>query len=187
MVQTMSSSASEITLADYFKVVFLGSNGVGKTSIIHWILDLPPLEEYSPTIGVRYHNLDTIHKNNQYFVQLCDVSGNEIYSDLLNSILKAANIVILVFDYKIKASQVKVQNLYSMVSENISNEQILIIGNKFENGKKEIPKDLMTWTETYDLTVFPVSVRENVGKSLLLQNIIRIISEITSKQTTETA
>ena len=173
----MSPSSSEMPLVDYFKVVFLGSNGVGKTSIIHWILDLTPLDEYLPTIGVRFHNLDTVLNGNQYFLQFYDVSGSKIYSNLLPSFLKAAAVAILVFDYKNKESQLEIQTLYSSVCKYLSSSRILLVGNKFEHEKKDIPKTLASWTKTHDLAIFPISVRENIGKSILLQNIIRMISD----------
>ena len=173
----MSPSSSEIPLVDYFKILFLGSNRVGKTSIIHWILDLTPLDEYLPTIGVRFYNLDTNVSGNQYFLQFCDVSGSKGYVNLISSLLKAAAVAILVFDYENKESQREIQTLYRSVCEYFSSTRILLVGNKFEHEKKDIPKTLASWTKTHDLAIFPVSVRENIGKSILLQNIIRIISD----------
>ncbi|MFX0122122.1 MAG: hypothetical protein ACFFAE_00660 [Candidatus Hodarchaeota archaeon] len=178
----MSSSSSETALADYFRVDFFGSPEVGKTSIIHWILDIPFSEEYQPSVGVKFYNVDTILGDNQYFLQFCDVSGNDIYSNLISSFLKAASIAILIFDYKNKDSQLKIQELYSTVCKYISPTQILLVGNKFENEKNEIPKSLTNWVNSHNLAIYPVSVRENVGKSLLMQNIIQIIVEVSGKQ-----
>ncbi|MHA2245511.1 MAG: GTP-binding protein [Candidatus Hodarchaeales archaeon] len=173
----MSPSSSEIPLVDYFKVVFLGSNGVGKTSIIHWILGLAPLDEYLPTVGVRFYNLDTVLNGNQYFLQFNDVSGSKSYSNLLPSLLKAAAVAIIVFDYGNKESQHEIQMMYSNVCEYLSSSRILLVGNKFEREKKEIPKTIASWTKTQGLAIFPISVRENIGKSILLQNIGRIITD----------
>ena len=178
----MSSSLSETTLADYFRVVFLGSPRTGKTTIIHWILDLPFSEEYDPSIGVRFHNVDTVLGDNQYFLQLCDVSGNDVFSKSINSLLKAATIAIIIFDYKNRDSQLEIQHLYSTVCEHLSPKQILLIGNKFEKEKKEIPKPLSNWIKSQNLAIYPISVKENIGKSLLMQNIIQIIVDISRKK-----
>lgn len=178
----MSSSSSEVALADYFRVVILGNPEVGKTSVIHWILDLPFSEEYQPSIGVRFHNVDTILGDNRFFLQLCDVSGNDVYFKAISSFLKAASIAILIFDYKNKDSQLKIQQLYSTVCNHLSPTQILLVGNKFENEKSEIPNILKNWVKSHDLAIYPVSVRENIGKSLLMQNIIQIIIDSSSKQ-----
>ncbi|MFW9905698.1 MAG: GTP-binding protein [Candidatus Thorarchaeota archaeon] len=178
----MSSSLSEETLADYYRVVFLGSPEVGKTTMINWILDLPFSEEYHPSTGVRFHNIDTILGENQYFLQFCDVSGNEVYSNSISPFLKAASIAILVFDYKNKNSQLEIQRYYSKVSKVLPPTQILLIGNKFENEKNKIPKSLSNWIKSQNLAIYPISVHENIGKSLLMQNIIQIIAEVSNKQ-----
>ncbi|MFX0211638.1 MAG: hypothetical protein ACFFDT_37020 [Candidatus Hodarchaeota archaeon] len=178
----MSSSSSEAALADYFRVVFLGRPQVGKTSIVYWILDLPFSDEYQPSIGVRFYNVDTILGDNQYFLQLCDVSSNDIYLNLVSSILKSASIAILVFDYKNNDSQMEIEQLYSTARKHLAPEQILLIGNKFETGKNKIPKNLTNWVKSHNLAIYPVSVRENIGKSLLMQNIIQIIVDVSKKR-----
>ncbi|UCG02143.1 MAG: hypothetical protein JSW11_21445 [Candidatus Heimdallarchaeota archaeon] len=177
----MSLSSSEATLADYFRVVFLGRPEVGKTSIVHWILDLPFSEEYQPSIGVRFYNVDTILGDNQYFLQLCDVSGNDVYSNSISSFLKAASIAILIFDYKNKDSQMEIEQLYTIACNHLPPNQILLVGNKFETGKKEIPKTIANWVKSQNLAIYPVSVRENIGKSLFMQNIIQIIIDVSKK------
>jgi small GTP-binding protein len=177
----MSSSSLE-ELTDYFRVVFLGNPKVGKTAIIHWILDLPFSEEYHPSIGVRFHNVDTILGDKQYFLQLCDVSGNHVYFDSIVSFLKAASIAIIIFDYNDRESQLEIQRFYNKARELLPPTQILLMGNKFENEKNLIPKPLSKWVKSQNVTIYPVSVRENIGKSLIMQNIIQIITEVSSKQ-----
>jgi small GTP-binding protein len=172
------SSAKERSLKNSFKIVFLGNPNVGKTSIIRRILNLDLLSEYSPTIGLRYHNLDVQQNEIQYYLQLWDVSGNEVYSELIPSILKGVSVVVLVFDYKDTKSQNEFTKLYTKVLENVSPNQILLAGNKFENIKKEIPKALASWIKEHKLKIFPVSAKENTGKSLLLQKIIQILDDI---------
>ncbi|MFX1285821.1 MAG: ADP-ribosylation factor-like protein [Promethearchaeota archaeon] len=181
----MSSSSSETSLTDYFRIILLGSPKVGKTSIIHWILDLSPLDEYHPTIGLKFYNLDTILNKNQYFLQFCDVSGNEIYFDPPPSFLNTATVAILVFDNKNKDSQLEIPKLYDKVREHLSPTQILVVGNRFDNEKRKIPKTLSSWANTHKLTIYPLSIQEDIGKSLLLQNIIQIITNVSNKQTME--
>ncbi len=176
----MSSSSSVTPLAAFYRIVFLGMSGVGKTSIVQWILNFSPPNEYLPTIGVNFYNLDTIAYDNQYYLQLCDVSGNEIYSNLISAYLKAASVTILVFDYQNKDTQLEIQRLYSAVSEHISPTKILIVGNNVKDEKKSVTKTLASWTKKHNLVIFPVSVQENIGKSRLIQEIIRTISDSTT-------
>ncbi|MFX0016319.1 MAG: ADP-ribosylation factor-like protein [Promethearchaeota archaeon] len=179
----MSSSLS--TLGDYYRIIFLGSEKVGKTSIVHWILDLPHQEDYLPTIGVRFYNLDSFLNNKQYFLQLCDISGNKIYSNLLPLLIKTVAVAILVFDYKNQDSMVEAQTLFKKVREYLSPDQIVVVGNKSENKKKIIPKILDSWTKKNNVKIISVSVHKNIGKYVLLQNINRIILGFSGDQVKE--
>ncbi|MFX0182845.1 MAG: ADP-ribosylation factor-like protein [Candidatus Hodarchaeota archaeon] len=170
----MTSSSSKSSETNYYKIIFLGSRGVGKTSIIRRILNLEIDTEYQPTIGVRFHNLEITSDKNLY-LQLWDVSGNESYRELYPSFLKNATAVVLIFDYKNKESQVEFKQLYETVIEHISPTQILLVGNNGGGEIKEIPKILDSWAKKLNLVILPLSVQENTGHSLLLQNILEII------------
>lgn len=172
------SSVKDSSLKEYFKIIFLGDPKVGKTSLIRRILNLDLLLEYSPTIGLRYHNLDVQQNEIQYYLQIWDVSGNEIYSELILPLLKGVSVVVLAFDYKDTKSQIDLPNLYSKVLEKVPPSQILLVGNKYENIKKEIPKVLAPWIKEHNLKIYPVSAKEDKGKSLLLKKIIQILENI---------
>lgn len=180
------TSSKGIPLNKYYKIVFLGSVKVGKTSLIRRILDLEHNREYSPTIGVRFHNLDVQQEEDiRYYLQFWDVSGNDIYSDLIVSLLRGVSVVVLVFDYMSKQSQIDFMQMYTKVCENVSPVQILLIGNKAEKPKDTIPKNLGSWVKEHGLKIYPVSAKDNIGRSLLLQSIIQIIENIPKSNSSE--
>ena len=169
----------KINKESYYKIVFLGDRGTGKTSLIRRMFELPFTEDnYSPTSGIRYENVDFTQNEKKYYLQFCDVSGNIIYLELLPSILKSASIAILIFDYKNENSQERIMQLFEIVKNNLPEERIFIIGNKFEKEKKEIPKRLASFISKNDIRVYPISVKENKGIQLILQNIIKKIDRL---------
>ena len=169
----------------YTKVVFLGSNQVGKSSIIKRMLDVKlDSELYIPTIGIRFYNLD-LKVDKQYYLQLWDVSGKELHSESIFSFLKGAVVVILVFDYKNKESQIELLQIYDNIIRFVPPSNIIIAGNKYENEKTEIPKRMKSWVSSNNLILLPLSVRENIGHSLLMQNIIKLIDKKTGKEINE--
>jgi len=172
-------SAQKGNKASYYKIVFLGDRKTGKTSLIRRMFELPFSEgDYSPTSGLRYENLDFTQNEKKYYLQFCDVSGNSIYFELLPSILKSGTIALLIFDYKDEESQERVIQLFETVKNNLSAERIFIIGNKYEKEKKEVPKRLISFISKNNFRIYPISVKENRGIQLILQNIIKTIDKI---------
>jgi len=178
-------ASSPIPVETYTKVVFLGSNQVGKSSIIKRMLDLKlDSELYIPTIGIRFYNLD-LKVDKQYYLQLWDVSGKELHSESIFSFLKGAVVVILVFDYKNNESQLELLQIYDNIIRYVPPVNVILVGNKFENEKNKIPKRMQSWVTKNNLILLPLSARENVGHSLLLQNIIKLIDKKTGEETNQ--
>ena len=121
-----TTSSVTKTYSSFFKIVFLGIRNVGKTSIIRRILDLDFSSDYSPTIGIRFHNLSII-SNEEYNIQLWDISGNNIYSDYIQAFLKNTDVLVLVFDYKNKESQNEIIKLYEQCIQTLSNRERYIV------------------------------------------------------------
>ncbi len=175
----MNSSFSSIDSKShsiYSKIVFLGNLCVGKSSIIRRIFDQEYTDEYLPTIGLRIYNLN-IKSEKDYFIQLWDVSGSNLYSDFLPVFIKSSDLVVLIFDYKNKDSQSELIRLYEEVCRFLSPEKIIIVGNKNEAEKGNIPKLLISWAKQFGIVIYSVSALENKGISLLLRKLIDQIDE----------
>lgn len=155
---------------------------VGKTSIVNRLLDINPLTEYIPTIGYRYYNLDINEEDEQFYLQLWDVSGNEIYSSFLESYIKNAAFCVLIFDYNNLESQTKMVNLYPTINKYLKDSHIILVGNKAEKVKLEVPKKLKSWVEEKNQAIYPVSATKNTGVTLILQTILRVIKEDLSEE-----
>ncbi len=161
----------------YYKIAFIGKSGVGKTSLVNRLLVMEPPRDYTPTIGYRYFNLDINEEEDQFYLQLWDISGHRVYSEQLESNIRNAAIVVLVFDYNDQESQTELMSLYSRINEYISDSHIIIIGNKAEKVKSEVPKKIRNWVEENSFTIYPVSAINNTGITLILQTLLRIIKD----------
>ncbi|MHA1228915.1 MAG: Rab family GTPase [Candidatus Hodarchaeales archaeon] len=170
----MSSTVLE-GKSEYHKVIFLGERQTGKTSIMRRILEIPFDENnYSPTIGVKFENIEISLNEKHYYFQFWDTSGHSLYKDLIPSFLKSASVIVLVFDYHSEKSQDRVLELYNLTKDYGLNGKVLIVGNKFEKVKKEEPKRLNALKKE-GIKIYPVSAKENKGIHLLLQNIMNKI------------
>ncbi len=88
------------------KIVFIGTNGVGKTSIIkHYILDIPFGDNTDATIGAAYHEITKYsNNNNTKRVAIWDTAGQERYKALAPIYYKGCQTCICVFDLGNRAS-----------------------------------------------------------------------------------
>ena len=82
-----------------FKVIFLGSNGVGKTNIIQTIRGKEVNKKYEPTKNITKSNFVChLDDNIKYNVNILDTNGKYINDNKANNIIKSCKIFFLVFD-----------------------------------------------------------------------------------------
>ena len=85
-------------MVDYIlKVVVIGDEGVGKSSLLH-LFNYGEYKEFvQPTIGVDFFSTVVNWNNNNVKVQLWDTSGNKNYSGIVNSYFQNSIGAIIIF------------------------------------------------------------------------------------------
>ena len=82
-----------------FKVIFLGSNGVGKTNIIKAIRGKEINQKYEPTKNVTKSIFEcSLDNNKKYNIKILDTNGKYINNSEIINIIKSCKIFFLVFD-----------------------------------------------------------------------------------------
>ena len=74
-MRNLTSTAQTSTFTDYYKVIFLGKQGTGKTSIIQRLVTSKSDIEPQPTLGINYHNVELEYQNKKYYFQFWDISN----------------------------------------------------------------------------------------------------------------
>ena len=167
----MSSSAQVNGFHPYYKVIFLGKQGVGKTSIIRRLVASNVDKEYVPTLGIYYYNLELEYQKHNYYLQFWDISNS--LDNQIKSFLKNSSVVILVFDYSDKKSHEYVNQVFETVRSTSPSVRILLVGNRSKGEKEKPPKILNNLVTEDNLTIYPMSPQNNSGMSLLLQAIVQ--------------
>ena len=86
---------------DYsFKILFLGSIGVGKTSIIFRYVNDRLYNEQKSTIGIDYKTKTIEYKTKKLNLKIFDTSGQERFRALTKNYYQGSDGIILVFDIK---------------------------------------------------------------------------------------
>ncbi len=113
-----------------FKLVVLGDERVGKTSLIFRYTERRFLGDYKPTIGIDFSaKLVEIGKYNVDLI-IWDLGGQEKYRILRKHYLEGARGAILVFDLANRASFEHVNNWYTDLQQNCGPVPAILIGNK---------------------------------------------------------
>ena len=88
-----------------FKIIFLGEQSIGKTSIINRFNDENFNGDVSSTVGIDFI-AKTMHLMNNKIIrlQLWDTAGQERFRSLIPGYIRDANVAVIVFDVTNKNS-----------------------------------------------------------------------------------
>ena len=113
------------------EIVFIGDVGVGKTSILHRLINDSFENEYCASIGADFqHKIVNINDYKVKFI-IWDTAGQEKYKSLIPSYLRNASMVFLVFDITLKSSYESLGKWISFV-EKYHKCMYVILGNKVD-------------------------------------------------------
>ena len=123
-----------------YKLIFLGDQGTGKSSILNRFVDDKFDETYQATIGLDFQSKNIQIDNQDIHLLLYDTAGQEKFRSLIPMYTREANIIILVYDISRKESFSHIPNWINELNNvNFDNIIFALVGNKIDlNDKREI-------------------------------------------------
>ena len=113
------------------KIIFLGAEKVGKSSIINRLYNNSFEEDYQPTIGLDFQAKKVIIKNKKFSLLLYDTGGQHKFKDIIPIYINGSQVIIFVYDISNKDSFIYIENWYNDIKDLFPKDAILIlIGNK---------------------------------------------------------
>jgi Ras-related protein Rab-6A len=121
------------TLSQKYKLVFLGDQSVGKTSIINrFIFDTFDGKDH-PTVGIDFISKTLWYDDKGVKLQLWDTAGQERFRSLIPSYIRDCTVAILVYDITSENSFNNLSKWIEDVRAERGNDVILVIvGNKVD-------------------------------------------------------
>ena len=102
-----------------FKIIFIGSYGVGKTSILHNYFNKEFNNTPGYTIGVNFYYKHVIIDENNLKLHFWDTAGQERFRSITRSYYRGAHGIIITYDITNKNSFDKVKEWISEIEKNI--------------------------------------------------------------------
>jgi len=150
-----------------FKLIILGDQYCGKTSIMNRISSNTFYNTYSATIGIDYTNIKYTKDDKEYNIVLWDTSGQEKFSFLLQSYYSNVTGAIIVYDITNLGSFNSVKRHIDDFRHFKNNDElpILVISNKIDLEKQRIiqKEELNKIKKIYNVFVLETSVKENIN------------------------
>ena len=167
----MTEEESEKKYDYIFKLILIGSSGVGKSSILKRYIQKIFEEEYTCTIGVDFFMKSLNISNKSIKLQLWDTAGTEKFKSITTGYYRGANAAFVVFDLTYKSSFESVsewiQNYYKYSNPD-SEKYVILIGNKSDlKEKREISgEEIYDFAKNNKIKYFETSAKngENIDE-----------------------
>jgi len=113
-----------------FKVVLIGNEAVGKTSLILRYINNTFNESYIATLGVNFSTKDLLINGEDTRLIIWDIGGQEVWKAKLPLYLKGADGAIIVFDLTRPLTFISVEDWIIRLKNIAGNVPFVVIGNK---------------------------------------------------------
>ena len=124
------------------KLVLVGDQNVGKTSLLRYLVDSKPLNDPVATTSIylTVHQLQV--RGNPVNVNIWDTAGEEQYRSLASVYLRSAKGVLIVFDLTARSSFESVQYWLKYIDDTLEvTPATIVVGNKCDCGEQDIADD----------------------------------------------
>ena len=162
------SSKKKNPITPKYKLIFLGDQNVGKSSILNRFLNDTFVEEYQATIGLDFQSKNVQIDNQDVHLLLYDTAGQEKFRSLIPMYTRDANIILLVYDISNKDSFTNL-SLWLKDLTNVNMEEVIIciVGNKIDlNDKRAVnTEEGKKFAEEHDFIFQEISAKTGEGFS----------------------
>mmetsp|Transcript_24462 Transcript_24462/g.56332 ORF Transcript_24462/g.56332 Transcript_24462/m.56332 type:complete len:225 (+) Transcript_24462:79-753(+) len=153
-----------------FKVVFLGDEATGKTSLIRRYMYDSFEEEVESTIGMDFQSKNiNLEDGRQFRLQLWDTAGQERFRSLIPSYIRDAAAAAITYDVTNKSTFTACKKWLDEVRQQSSERCVLtLIGNKLDlaSEKREVPiSEGQRLAEEYGITFQETSAKSGQNVS----------------------
>ncbi|KAI8065607.1 ras family-domain-containing protein [Gongronella butleri] len=125
-----------------FKMVFLGEQSVGKTSLITRFMYDTFDNTYQATIGIDFLSKTMYLSDRTVRLQLWDTAGQERFRSLIPSYIRDSSVAVVVYDISNRESFLSISKWIDDVRAERGNDAIVVlVGNKTDLEKREVTTD----------------------------------------------
>lgn len=168
------------------KIVILGSQGVGKTSLVTRYETKSFQKNTSSTIGASFSNVDAIIGDVKVKMQVWDTAGQERFRSMAPMYYRGANAALLVFDLTNYDTFTDVKAWAHELTHRVDGELMLVVvGNKMDLAEQRVVQaaTARSYADSIGAPFFETSALDNTGVQEMFQELAAKMVEQAEKDT----
>ncbi|KAJ3637137.1 hypothetical protein MTP99_000620 [Tenebrio molitor] len=158
------------------KVVVLGTQAVGKTSIVIRYIKNSFNQHVPPTVGASFLCCKLVIDNIAVKLQIWDTTGQERFKCVAPTFYRNANTALIVFDITSIESFESMQDWVLELKRNVDNPMVLcVVGNKIDLAKnRQVSRDeAIQYARSIGATYHECSAMQDQGVEILFDDVAR--------------
>ena len=157
----------------HYKIIFLGDQYVGKSSILNRFYQDKFEPDYQATIGLDFHSKNVSINGTNVRLLLYDTAGQEKFKSLIPMYIRDANIIIVVYDITSKDSFLHTDHWVNETKDLKREDAIFVlVGNKIDLEDKRVlqTKEAEDFANEKGFLFYEVSAKSGQGIQELFEN-----------------
>ena len=162
-----------------FILSHIGEAGVGKTNILHRIIN----DEFNPfaksTIGVDFYSKKTFIEGVSINIEIWDTAGAERFHSLSKSFYRQSMGAFLVYDVTDRMSLISVTKwLEEFQSQALPNACFMVLGNKCDSNQRQISfEEGNEFANSYNLSFYETSSLTSENINIAFESMVKGINK----------
>jgi len=175
---TTSSRSAAVGGSNEYKVVVVGSGGVGKSALTISFVQNHFIEEYDPTIEDSYRKQVTVDEV-PCFLNILDTAGQEEYSAMRDQYMKTGQGFLLVFSLTTRSTFEEVNDLHNKILQAKDSDKVplVLVGNKadLQDDRHVSPKEAQDLARSFGAPFMMTSAKTRLSVDETFFELVREI------------
>ena len=159
------------------KVVIVGDDGVGKTSLIRRYCTGTLEEPRAITTSVDRQIKIVPVNGDSIRLFIWDIPAQERFGALHDTFYRGAKVVALVYDLMNPATLDNLPRWHAGVAQICPKARFIVVGNKLDLGRRVMPEQVEEWALSMDFSYLETSALTNAGVDSLFQTLAELATQ----------